>query len=458
MPIEARAWIPRLAGDGPMYRQIVQELADAIATEELEGGEWLLPHRELADRLGVARGTVAKAYATAEELGLVRSQVGRGTCVVDRAAGERPYSTMLEPRAVRNDLSTNLPMSGIDLDPAEALRRLAERPDRRALLQYQEPAGLARHRYAGSRWIASFGVEASEREIVICAGAQHALFVSMAHLCAPGDAVAVEEWSYPGLRGIAQTLRLRLLPIRMDTCGLDPDDLERVLNAHAIRALYCMPTVHNPMGIVTSRSRRARIAELADEHDLFVIEDAAHRLFAKNPPPAFRSLIPGRTFFVASTSKVLGPGLRVAFLAAPPAHSDGVSRKVWATQWMVSPLNSEVFALWQEAGLLDACLSKKRSEAARRQKLARSILAPFELRAHPHALHVWIELPDSSAEARVVERARERNVGVTAGSAFWMRSTRQRVGGLRLALGGVSTRAELTRGLKTLAKTIAQEG
>ena len=125
-------WIPQSTGfaDGALYRWIVQALADDMASGRLRAGERLPPHRDLADRLGVARGTIAKAYAEAERLGLVRSGVGSGTFVLSPDSGARPYSTLLEPPVVWSDLTTNVPMADIDADPADALRILSTAPPR----------------------------------------------------------------------------------------------------------------------------------------------------------------------------------------------------------------------------------------------------------------------------------------------------------------------------------------
>jgi DNA-binding transcriptional MocR family regulator len=202
-------WKPQLPDDSrePLFRRIVQAMADDIASGRLVAGTRLPPHRDLADELVIARGTVARAYREAERLGLLRSQVGRGTSVLAPDDGERAYSSLLEAPTVLRDLSTNSPLSGIDPDPAEVLRRLAERPDRKALLRYHPPAGVRRHRLAGVQWLARMDVEASVEDVVLCAGAQHALFVVLSHLAPRAPVLYVEELTYPGIHGVAEALR-----------------------------------------------------------------------------------------------------------------------------------------------------------------------------------------------------------------------------------------------------------
>lgn len=446
-------WVPPLNGPegASLYRQIVQGLADDVAAGRLIPGERLPPHRDLADRLGVARGTVAKAYAEAERLGLVRGGVGSGTFVLAPDAGTRAYSSLLEPPVIASDLTTNAPLSEVDADPAGALRELANRPDRMALLRYQSNFGMRRHRLAGTQWVARLGLPVAPDQVIVCSGAQHAIFVTLAHLTQPGDAVLVEEWSYPGLLGIAETLRLRLIPVRMDRSGLDPDSLERACREHRPRALYCMPTAHNPTGAVLPAPRRERIVAIARRRDLQIIEDAANRPLDPDPPPLIAGLAPERTFLVASTSKILGPGLRVAFLVAPAAAMQPIARHAWATIWMVCPLGPELFTIWQERGIVDRTLRLKRREAQRRQALARRISGLGALQAHPSALHAWLMLPRGRQAEHVAAEARREGIGVTPSSAFWMRST-PAPQAIRIALGGIDDRAALERGLRKLAR------
>lgn len=449
-------WKPKVAegGDQPVFRAIVQALADDIAAGRLAIGTRLPPHRDLADELMIARGTVARAYREAEKLGLVRSEVGRGTHVRAPDAGERPYASLLEPPMVLGDLSTNLPLSGIDPDPAGVFKRLATRPDRRSLLRYLPPSGTRRHRMAGLAWLNRMGVDANVNTVVPCAGAQHALFVALSHLSARSRVLYVEELTYPGIHGIAEVLGLQLVPIAMDDEGLSPADLGRACRRHGPGTLYVMPTIHNPTGGVMSSARRAALADLARKEELFVIEDAANRMLVARPPPPLMKYAPERTFLVASVSKVLSAGLRVAFLVVPANDVSALVRRVWATQWMVGPIGTEIVAMWLEDGTVDETLVRKRKEAGRRQAVARRALGDRGVRAHPHALHVWLDLPKPWRSEQLAEEAARQNIVVTPSSAFWARQTPPPPA-IRIALGGIDDLRELRRRLTKLHTIIS---
>jgi DNA-binding transcriptional MocR family regulator len=437
----------------PLFRWIVQSLADDIGSGLLPPGARLPPHRDLADDMKLARGTVARAYREAEQLGLIQSDVGRGSFVLAPDGGDRPYSSLLEAPTALSDLSTNLPLSGIDPDPADVLKRLAERPDRRALLTYHPPEGLKRHRLAGVRWLGRMGVDAPADRILTCAGAQHALFVTLAVMLQRRGAIYVEPLTYPGLHGIAESLRRPLIPVTMDGEGMIPAALESAAKKHGPGAVYLMPSIHNPTGAVMSESRRRELARLLERLDLYAIEDAANAMLLREPESAILRFAPERAVLVASVSKVLSPGLRVAFLLAPRSLIPALARQIWATSWMVSPIGAELVTMWLEEGVVDRTVERKRREGERRQRLARRVFAGHEIDAHPSSLHLWLSLPKRWAADRLADEARAQQIVVTPSSAFWVRKTPP-PRAIRIALGGADDIDRLESGLQRLARVI----
>lgn len=446
-------WKPVLPRDAkqPVFRVLLQAIADDITSGKLTPGTRLPPHRDLADDLVIARGTVARAYLEAEKLGLVRGEVGRGTIVLAPDKGERAYSSLLEAPTVQKDFSTNLPLSGIDPAPASALRALAERPDRSALLRYLPPQGATRHRMAGVQWLRRLDVEARVEDVLLCAGAQHALFVIFSHLARHTRTVYVEELTYPGVHGLAEALDLTLVPVGTNAEGMDVGDLARAVRRHGPGVVYCMPTIHNPTGAVMSEAQRRQLAAIAQREDLFIVEDAASRMLDASPPPPVIAFAPERTFFVASVSKILLPGLRVAFVVGPKAHMAALSRLVWASQWMVGALGAELVSMWLEDGVVDRTAMSKRRAAKRRQAIAsRALTGCGKIVAHPSALHVWLTLANSWNAERFAHTAAKRRIVVTPSSAFWSRPTPP-PRAIRISLGGVDHTRALREGLEAIA-------
>ncbi len=448
-------WTPALSAGAPVrYAAIANALAEDIASGRLPEGARLPTHRELADALGVAIGTVTRAYAEAERRGLVRGEVGRGTFV-----GAPPLQPTSFARASRHgggviDLSLNFPIAGLAPDLAGTLRALAKRADVGDLLRYQPHAGAARHRKAGAAWAARYGVDAAPEQVLVCAGAQHAMLTIFSALAKPGDRVLTEALTYPGMKALAGLLHLSLEGVAMDAEGIRVDALGEALARSHAKFLYCMPTIHNPTGGVLSTARRHAIAELAREHDVAIIEDDVHRFLVTDAAPPLAELAPERTYHIAGTSKAIAGGLRVAYVTAPRATVEHVERSIWATTWMAAPIAAEIAATWIEDGTADRTAAAQREEAAARQTLARATLGELAAGNHPQSLHLWLELPDPWRGESFARAALERGVAVAPAEHFAVgRSAVAHA--VRVGLGAARDRAELARALGILRTTLA---
>ena len=450
-------WTPALPSDGPpRFAAIVNALADDVARGRLVAGDRLPTHRELADALGVAIGTVTRAYAEAERRGLVRGEVGRGTFV-----GPAPLGSTAATRSTRGrgaiDLSVNVPVEGIAPDLAAALRALVKRPDLGDLLRYQPHAGADRHRAAGAAWAGRYGVAAAPEQVLVCAGAQHAMLTIFAALAKPGERELTEALTYPGMKALAGLLHLTLEGVAMDDEGIRPDALEEALARTGARFLYCMPTIHNPTGTVLSAARRGAIAALARAHDVTVIEDDVHRFLAPDAPPPLAHYAPERTYHIAGTSKAIAGGLRVAFVTAPRRAVEQIERSIWATTWMAAPLTAELATTWIVNGTADRVATAQRVEAAARQEIARAVLGDLVTATHPHALHLWLELPDPWRGESFARATLERGVAIAPAELFAVgRGAVPHA--VRLGLGAPRDRAELEHALGILRATVTDRG
>jgi len=249
-------WEPRLEGrNGPRYRAIVEALAEGVAAGELRVGGRLPTHRDLADRLGVTVGTVSRAYSEAARRGLVSGEVGRGTFV---RGGHDPVADPDDDDGPV-DLGQNHPPDppGRPQQAAllEALAGLTTRADAGRLLDYPAAGGNAADREAGAAWIGRSGVEAAPEHVLVCTGSQHGLTVVLATQMEPGDLLLTESLTYAGLKSVAGLLHLRLKGLPMDAQGLRPEALEDACRDGGAKALYLIPTFHNPTTASTWCSR-----------------------------------------------------------------------------------------------------------------------------------------------------------------------------------------------------------
>ena len=197
---------------------------------------------------------------------------------------------------------------------ADCARAAIER-DGKTILSYGPGGGYAPLR----AWIAErHGVQPGR--VLISNGSLQG-FVFLAQRLARGRRVLVEDPTYDRPLKILRELGADVAALPMDDEGLEPDALEAALREGEPPAfLYTIPTFQNPSGRTLSTERRRRVAELAAEHDLLVLEDDPYGLvrFEGEAPPSLFELSGGRIAYSSSFSKTIAPGLRIGWFVLSP--------------------------------------------------------------------------------------------------------------------------------------------
>lgn len=418
------------------YKEVVDKLAADIRAGRLRPGERLPTHRMLARSHQLALGTATRVYAELEAMGLVSGETGRGTFVRDAAW----------PRDLGSDLRLAAP-GMVDLnysDPSvpgqagllrDALRRLARAGDLESALHYQPHGGRMHERAVVARHLRSRQLRVEAEQVAIVDGAQHGLAVTSMALLRPGDVVAVDTLTYPGFRVLADMRGLELLPVPVGPQGTDVEALAQLCRTRPVRAVYVMPTLHNPLGCVMDEAARQRLVALARVHDLLLIEDAAYAFLVEQPPPPLFQLAPERTIYVSSLSKSVATGLRFGFVAAAPAHIRSIERAIRATTSNTPGLMTAIACGWIEDGTAARLEAQKREDARQRQAIAAEVLAGLPMVCHPGSYFIWLPLgPDCRAD-RVAATLNEQGIAVSTAEPF--ATTVHVPGALRLALGSV---------------------
>ncbi|MGR2740162.1 aminotransferase-like domain-containing protein [Billgrantia sp. Q4P2] len=452
-------WVPQLAEDGIRYRAIAESIAVAIQSGELSAGQKLPPQRRLADRLGVTVGTVTRAYAEAERQGWVVARVGSGTFV---RGNEAPSGQdFLASRPVEDgivDLSLSLPpphpMRVATL--GRVLHEIAEQPEilQRAV-EYQPDRGVPAHREQLADWMTRLGMPAEPEPLVVTQGGQHGINLALQALTRPGERIAADVLTYPGLITAASQAHLKVLGVPMDDQGMDMDALARLCVQQPPRLVYVTPDQNNPTGTPLSEARRERLVALARRHDFWIVEDGVQYLpEAERGTPIYR-LAPERTLFIFSTSKVLAGGLRIGTLLTPPALRDRLGTTLRAQSWMVPPLMVEAVCRWVACGDSDILLEWLVQELGERQKLARQRLAGYATSGRLHGNNLWLPLPEGLRSAVFVEALTRRGVLVSSAEPFCVGSE-PAPQALRLCLSAAPSREVLAQALDTLAQLLAE--
>jgi len=419
------------------YKGVVDALSAAIRAGKIAPGTRLPTHRELAAQHGLALVTATRVYAELAAMGLVSGETGRGTFVKDTSVSPRQDA---DQRAFADDivdLNFNYPSLPGQADSLRnALRALASSGDLEALLRYQSHGGRPHERASVALHLERRGLSIPADRVLIVNGAQQGLAVAALAMLQPGDAVAVDALTYPGFKVLADAHRLELLPLPPTTDGPDLDALAQLCITRQIRAIYVIPTMHNPLGWVMSQQAREGLVAIARRHGLLIIEDAAYAYLVEEPPPTLAALAPESTIYVSGLSKSVATGLRFGFVVAPNEFVSALERAIHATTWNTPALMSAIATGWLNDGTVTRLEEEKRADARRRQTVARKALDGLNFVGHPSSYFLWLPLPEETRADKVAAALMRETISVSTAEPF--ATTKNVPHAIRLALASVS--------------------
>ena len=397
---------------GPKYALVAEKIRGRIASGLLEPGAKLPPVRELAYRLGITPGTVARAYTVLTEEGLLQGEVGRGTFVarpqpapVDEAIDpdERAWQALeidviahgKEHHATDevNLFSPHLPAIGQTRLIKTSLAKVAEDPPS-GLMHYPSRKASRPAREAVVRWLKDAPVGSVRADDVVLAnGGQNAIsLVLQANLRGRRPAVLVEELAYPGFRRAAELLRADVIPVAMDGDGLIPEALEAAARNCDAQILCTAPEIHNPTLTFTPLKRRRALAAMARRLDLQIVEDDCYHL-RRAETPSYRMLAPERSWYVSSISKSLTPALRIGFAVGPEASASALRRAAEHGFFGLATPLADLTAMLLSDPQVDDLADEVAQVVGRYVQSAVNILGRYDLRWRADAAFLWLSLP-----------------------------------------------------------------
>ncbi len=446
----------------PLYQQICERLREAILSGQLSDGTRLPTERALAAELKVNRTTVMNAYNQLASEGLVEGQVGRGTLVrrsrfshlddtfdsdvptwlFGLPTGEReamgPDSGLLSELAAmgsvsghKDSISLAAGSPSISMLPAEILENIFHEDfltSRHIALGYSPVEGLLSLRQSIAARMRKRGVMVDTQHIMILSGSTQGIGLVGRLLLKPGDEVVVEVPSYLGAIQTFRALGARVIGVPTDNDGIRTDLLESILARSHPRLIYTLPTFQNPTGSVMSLERRRRLLLLARRYQTPILEDDPYGelYFNEKPLQPLKALdTSGQVLYLSTFSKILAPGLRVAWLAAPEPMIERLS-----LHKQVFDLNTNAIGQWSvskilERDLLDSHLAMLRGCYRHKRDVMLKAIArhwPENVRVNmPNGgFHLWCRLTgDLRARPLLREATRVRGqVAFVIGEPF----------------------------------------
>ncbi len=442
--------------DKSLYIAIAEAIERDIRAGILKAGEKLPAQRELAKKVGVNVTTITRAYNEAEKRGLVASTVGSGTYISsDLGINSALVNTEKDDKRLI-EMGLVLPVYSMEPDLSPIIEKVLHKNDLKEFMAYTPPQGLYRHRLTGSEWIRRYGIDAQPENIIVTAGAQHALNCIFSSVFQPGDRIAVDCLTYPGVKTAARLCGIQLEAVDMDDEGMTPQGLAAVCNRYDIKGVYTVSTMQNPTNASMSDRRRASIVEIIRQNQLILIEDDLYRFLSSEREGSLTALIPEQSIYISGISKAFYAGLRICFVAVPGKYYSRISQAVVDTIWMAPALNAEIACECIVSGAADEIISLKRIEIQRRACLLKSKLSDYYFRYMPDSMFAWLKLPDYWSSNEFEKTAIDNGVNVVSSDKF-------SIGGIvppgfiRVSLSGADSIAKFEQGIDILLKILNRE-
>ena len=423
----------------PLVDQICERVTQLVRSGQLPAGARLPSIRKLARQVGASPFTVVDAYDRLVARAVIESHAGRGFFVTQRLLSAPLTAIEALPELGSDALelarlclwhSGNVIAAGsgflpeswlLEVGSAGVLTRLVRGRRTQPWLPCP-PQGLGELREQIAARLVQHGIAAGAANIVTTYGASQAFDLLARILLAPGDAVLVEDPGYFVLFEQLRAHHVRLIPVPRHADGPDLAALEAACRAHRPRAFFLQTLLHNPTGSSADPAHCHRILSLAEQFGFTLVEDDVYGDLYSGPAVRLAQIDALRhVIYVGSYTKLIGPALRVGFIAADGALiAQLVQRKV------LSVLSGSTLLECFVSEVLDGGRYKKhvehtRARLARMRRDARVALesAGIEFDAAPgEGMFLWGRVPAAAPVEQLVRRARDHSILLASGSLF----------------------------------------
>ncbi|MGH9344668.1 MAG: PLP-dependent aminotransferase family protein [Terriglobia bacterium] len=476
----------------PVYLQIDECIRNLVAQRMLHPGDRLPSTRQLARTLGLNRMTVEAAFAKLEADGLIDSQVGRGTFVnqTTEAPKAKPGPVSLDlkalsamwgplfvdlrptsmfiptPSSLRKTKAFSFVSAAPDaaLFPAIEFRRCVDFVLKRRVNEIgnlREADGLPTLKEYLVRWFGREGIEATEDEVIITTGCQQSMDLIRKALIAPGDALMLENPTYPGAVAALTAPSVERLELPVQQQGLDADVLRSLGGRSLCKLVYVIPNFHNPTGRTMPLERRKQLISVCSQLRIPIVEDDVFGNLRYSGPalPALKARCRDLVIYIGSFSKMLNPCLRLGWIVAPRPAIRQLSSIKQASDLHTSLLMQAALDEFCRRDLLQRHLKRVRHVfAKRRDAMADALKRWFPADAcwelPDGGLSMWVSLSPECNTENLLRLGQEQGVEFLPGSAFYFRS--RIYNSLRLSFA-TETEQRIQDGIRALGNLLCSQ-
>jgi GntR family transcriptional regulator/MocR family aminotransferase len=413
----------------PFYRQIYDRFRGAIASGLLKPGDRIPSARALTKELGLARGTIETAYSLLAAEGYIQARGQAGSIVTP---GLKPRMPAASPAPESNDgiaaasfrpdsvLPFQMGLPALDAFPRKIWARLGAR-----CVRAMQPSDMVHPSVYGSpslrAQIATYlqvsrGINCSPSQIFVTSGYRHTMELIGHALLKEGDRVWVENPGYPPTRELLGHMRIEAVPVPVDGEGIIVSDGIKL--APRARAVVVTPAHQSPLCVSLSLPRRLVLLDWAGRNNAWIIEDDydGEYRYVSRPLPALKSLDHGgRVLYSGTFSKVLFPGMRLAYLVVPEAQVERFEQISQAFAGGSPQLTQAIVTAFITEGHFARHIQRMRKLYAERRQAAtaglESVLGKHvRIDSRPGGMHLILRLQRRQSDRRLVARMRENGL------------------------------------------------
>lgn len=450
-----------------LYLQIAQAIRRSIENSNVVATEKLPSARTLATQLNVNRHTIMAAYNELVAQGWVETQQRQGYRVAETLPIysskniSQSNSTLVQKHQWRfnkaNDSATSEPAShylynfaggnpDIDLFPFNEFRGFMNEALNRPVIQelnYGDESGFKPFINEVSIYLRRVR-SITDKQIIVVNGTQEALYIISQVLIKTGDKVAVESLGYKPAWDAFKNAGAQLITVKQTDQGINVDHFEQLIENHKIRLLYLTPLHQYPTTTTLVVSKRKRIYELAQQHNIAIIEDDYDHEFHYNSQP----LAPmaandpsGLVIYLSSFSKIMFPGIRLGIIAVDKSLAAHIVNYRSLVNHKVNILLQDAVARWMKEGGFERHLRKSTRLYKKRRQCMVDVLNEFiaqglniEFSIPPGGMALWINVAKNAQ--KIAQQAKQKGIFLLAENAFHLNIENDQDKYIRLGFAG----------------------
>lgn len=448
------SWKPKLIkSNQPIYLGIAKLLETDIRNGILIPGTKLPPQRELADYLDINVSTIKRAFKVCEDKGLLSGRVGSGT-FVSYGALSNTYLTPNYDAPQLIEMGSVFPETTSHEETKVFIKKILTEPNLGNLFQYGRPEGVLWQKEAALKLISNAGYETTAEHLLPASGGQNAIAAILAGLFKTGDRIGTDPLTYPGFITAAKMLGIQLVPICQENNEMSKEGLIYAWKNEKIKGIYIMPDYQNPTTHTMSKACRKMIADISKQLNLIVIEDGIYSLLNEHPQKAVANYAPEQTIYIASFSKTVAPGLRLAYVVTPEKYKSALLNALYNINLTLSPFLVELASRMIASREAERLIEIHRRFNKQRNKLVNRYLTGYTLLGPDECIFRWLLLPKAFTGKQFEKLAYNAGVNIYASERFAVGNIKP-PSAVRLAVAAPSSGEELKEALKILKEILS---